>query len=96
MSSEGYCTWSVCVSVDAYSRTTGYKATSAELREPEKLLGVFPEMTAFESERLARLRTGLHGPTHQLAVRMRIYTFEMYGTADHDCDSDQVRSLCVS
>ena len=31
----------------------------------------FAETTAFESEKLARSRTKLHGPTHQLAVHMR-------------------------
>ena len=46
--------------------------TAAVLREPEKSKSDSAEATTFESEKLARSWTELHGPTHQLAVRMRI------------------------
>ena len=41
----------LCVCVDAYSGTTGYESAplaDSELREPENLLGDFPETTSFE------------------------------------------------
>ena len=38
---------------------------ASELREPEIEKGDFPETTAFDSDKLARSRTALRGPTHQ-------------------------------
>ena len=50
---------------------------ASELREPEKYNGDCAETTALKSEKLARSRTELRGPTHQLAVRLRIlHAFE--------------------
>ena len=52
---------------------------ASELREPEKYNGDCAETTALKSEKLAlaRSRTELRGPTHQLAVRLHIlHAFE--------------------
>ena len=77
MRSEGYSSRSVCVCVCLstlilYSATIGHEAayqryipTAAELRKPENQKSDFAEMTAFESEKLARSRTEFRGPTHQ-------------------------------
>ena len=66
--------------------------TAAELCEAKILKSDFAETTAFESEKLARSRTELRGPTHQLAVHMRILcAFKMRGAAN----LDRVLSLCV-
>ena len=86
MRMEGFSSRAVRVSVYAYSGTAGYIRgglstiqTAAELPEPEMWKSDYAETTAFESEKLARSRNELRGPTHQLTVRMRIllYAFEL-------------------
>ena len=58
----------VCLSL-ATDYDTAYK--SVRSASAQKINGDFPETVAFELEKLA---VKLPGPTHQLMLRMRIYT----------------------
>ena len=80
MRSEGwFVRVSVCLSVcprlfSHYRLRGGLGAipTALAVHGLEIEIGDFAETTAFESDKLARLRTTLRGPTHQYAVRMHI------------------------
>ena len=78
MRSEGYvlglCV-SVCLSV-CYSAILALQGSRRPMSDTNvfrttltwKKLGDFPKTTVFESDKLARSRAELRGPTHQLAV----------------------------
>ena len=91
MRTEGYSSRSVCVCVCRrlfwrYSLRGGLP-TAEELCQRENEKSDFAETTAMK---LARSWTELRGPTHQLAVLMRV----LY--ARGAADLDRVSSLCVS
>ena len=70
MCSEGYSTWFMCVSVlsvDKYSRATGYNVAYEQYQHMALVLQVleryFREMTEFKLEKVAVSLTRLHGLT---------------------------------
>ena len=90
---------SVCQQLFSHYRQRGcpWAIPSSELREPENLLSAFSWNDCVRERDTGAVADRVAWPNLSIScAHAYICAFEMYGAADHDCDSDQVRSLCVS